>query len=167
MAHEEKFRCRVIEYKNFSHTFAQVYAAFGVTLRSCYIWGAEFEEKGKIENRYPKTRKGKTDTERLKELAEKHPGWYLREFTEELGITRKKTFTYSGKSEERRKGYLKNIRRIPEENRVYVDESGINSDLKREYGRAPRGVKFEDGKCGKKFHLTNLLFSVRLTHGTA
>jgi transposase len=95
----------------------------------------------------------------------------LREFAEEpgvclqvihktfkkLGITRKKTFTYSGKSEERRGECLNNIGHIPEENRVYVDESGINSDLKREYGRAPRGVKVEDGKRGKKFHRVNVV----------
>jgi hypothetical protein len=41
------------------------------------------------------------------------------------------------------------------ENRVYVDESGINDDVKRAYGRAPRGVMAGDGKRGRKFHRVN------------
>ncbi|MDR0376392.1 MAG: transposase [Spirochaetaceae bacterium] len=111
MAYEERFRRRIIAYKDSGHTFAQVYEAFGVTPRSYYTWKAELREKGKFENRYPKTRKGKTDTERLRELVEKHPDWYLREFAEEsgvclqaihkmfkkLGITRKKNFHLFGK----------------------------------------------------------------------
>jgi transposase len=86
MAYDEKFRRRVIEYKDSGHTINQVYEAFGVRPRSYYTWKAELNEKGKFENRYPKTRKGKIDTERLRELAEKHPDWPLKEFAEELGV---------------------------------------------------------------------------------
>jgi hypothetical protein len=84
MAYEEKFRrrVRVREYKDSGHTFIRVYEAFSVRLRSYYTWKAELK-KGKFENRYPKTRKGKIDTERLGELAKKHPDWYLREFVED------------------------------------------------------------------------------------
>jgi transposase len=86
MAYDEKFRQRLIEYKDSGHTFSQVYESFGIRPRSYYTWKADFKEKGKFENRYPKTRKGKIDTERLMELAEKHPDWYLREFAEKLGV---------------------------------------------------------------------------------
>jgi transposase-like protein/transposase len=34
---------------------------------------------------------------------------------------------------------------------------GINSDLKREYGRAPRSVKVKDSKRGKKYHRVNVV----------
>jgi hypothetical protein len=60
-----------------------------------------------------------------------------------LGITRKKTFAYSEKSEEKR---------------VYVDECGIKEHLKREYG-ALWGVKVEDTKRGCKFHSINVVVS--------
>jgi transposase len=40
---------------------------------------------------------------------------------------------------------------------VYVDESGINDDLTREYGRAPRGVKVEDRKRGRTFHRVTVI----------
>jgi transposase len=86
MAYDEKFRLRVIQYKDSGHTFAQIYEAFGVRPRSYYVWKAEFEKKGKFENRYPKNRPGKTDSKKLRELAEKHPDWYLREFAAELGV---------------------------------------------------------------------------------
>jgi hypothetical protein len=40
----------------------------------------------------------------------------------ELGITRKKTFTYSGKSAEKREEYLKKTEGIPVKKRVYVSD---------------------------------------------
>ncbi|MDR0558007.1 MAG: transposase [Treponema sp.] len=86
MAYDEKFRRRVIQYKDSGHTFAGVYEAFGVRPQSYYVWKAELEEKGKLENHYPKSRKGKIDPEKLKETAEKHPDWHLREFAAEFGV---------------------------------------------------------------------------------
>jgi transposase len=86
MAYDEKFRRRVINYKDEGHTFAEVHEAFGVNSRSYYVWKKELEEKGKFENGYPKSRPGKINPEKLRELAEKHPDWYLREFAAEFGV---------------------------------------------------------------------------------
>jgi transposase len=86
MAYDEKFRRRVIHYKDSGHTFTEVYEAFGVSPRSYYDWKGELEEKGKFENHYPKVREGKIDPQRLKELAEKHTDWYLREYAEVFGV---------------------------------------------------------------------------------
>jgi transposase len=86
MAYDEKFRRRVINYKDSGHTFAEVREAFGVNSRSYYTWKKEFEGNGKFENRYPKTRKGKIDLERLREMAGNHPDRYLREFAAEFGV---------------------------------------------------------------------------------
>ena len=178
MAYDEKFRRRVIQYKDSGHTFAEVHEAFGVRPQCYYEWKAELEEKGECGTHYPKSHKGKIDPERLKDLAEKHPDWYLREFAAELGVClqaiaqrfealgitrKKKTFTYSEKSEVKREEFLREVERIPEEDRVYVDESGIKDDLKREYGRAPRGVMVGDSKRGRKFHRVNVVAGE--THG--
>jgi hypothetical protein len=38
-----------------------------------------------------------------------------------------------------------------------VDEAGVNKSLVREYGRAPRGVKVEDTKRGKKYQRINVV----------
>ncbi|MDR2448105.1 MAG: helix-turn-helix domain containing protein [Treponema sp.] len=47
MAYDEKLRRRVMQYKNSGHTFDLVYEAFGISLRSYYVWKSEFEEEGK------------------------------------------------------------------------------------------------------------------------
>jgi transposase len=41
--------------------------------------------------------------------------------------------------------------------RVYVDESGIEKDLIREYGYALKGQKIEDVRRGRKFRRTNIV----------
>ena len=46
---------------------------------------------------------------------------------------------------------------IPVENRYYVDESGLNTFLYREYGYAPRGVKVPGKIPGKKFDRLNII----------
>ena len=65
--------------------------------------------------------------------------------------------TYYEKSEEKRAEYLTRINRIPPEKRVYVDESGVNTFLQREYGRALRGEIIEDVKRGNKFERVNVI----------
>lgn len=46
---------------------------------------------------------------------------------------------------------------IPEEKRVYVDESGCNEYYGRTHGRALRGVKVEDTKRGRRYARTNVI----------
>ena len=72
-------------------------------------------------------------------------------------MNQKKTFTYAEKSEEKREKYLKDLAKIPEEKRVYVDESGVNQCFVREFGRAFRGEKVEDVKRGRHFQRTNVV----------
>ena len=75
MAYDEKLRGRVIPYKDAGHTVAQVQEAFRVNSRSYYTWKTELEAKGKCENRYPKTREGNINREKVREMVEKHPDW--------------------------------------------------------------------------------------------
>jgi len=41
--------------------------------------------------------------------------------------------------------------------RVYIDESGIEMDLVREYGYSPRGRRIEDVRRGRRFRRTNVI----------
>ena len=52
---------------------------------------------------------------------------------------------------------------MPREKRVFVDESGINTWLHREKGRAPRGEQVQDAIPGKKFERINIIGA--LCHG--
>jgi transposase len=47
------------------------------------------------------------------------------------------------------------------EDRVYVDESGVEKDYVREYGRAPMGKRVEDVKRGRKFGRLNVVAALR------
>jgi len=49
------------------------------------------------------------------------------------------------------------LHRIPQYQRVYIDESGINQYLQREYARAPRGEIIEDVTPGKKYQRINII----------
>jgi transposase len=55
---------------------------------------------------------------------------------------------------------------VPEETRACIDEGGINKPLVREYERAPRGVRLEDVKSGRKFQRTNVV-ATRIGGGIA
>lgn len=55
---------------------------------------------------------------------------------------------------------MKSIARIPPENLVYVDESGLEKDYVREYGRAKRGARLEDSKRGREIQRLNVVAAV-------
>jgi len=52
---------------------------------------------------------------------------------------------------------MEEIGAIPAEKLHYVDETGLDEYLNREYGRAPRGEKVVEKRSGKKFKRTNIL----------
>lgn len=46
---------------------------------------------------------------------------------------------------------------MPQESLIYVDETGIDCFLYREYARAPRGIPIVEKVSGKKFSRTNIV----------
>ena len=56
--------------------------------------------------------------------------------------------------------FLRRIKRISRNNLVYVDETGIDQYLFREYARAPRGHKVIGKVSGKKFKRTNIVAGI-------
>ena len=55
---------------------------------------------------------------------------------------------------------MRRIKRISAKNLVYVDESGVNECLFREYARAARGKKIVGEISGKKFKRTNIVAGI-------
>ena len=55
------------------------------------------------------------------------------------------------------KEYLEKIADISKERIAYVDETGIDSYLYREYGYAPRGETVRGKILGRKFQCTNIV----------
>lgn len=60
-------------------------------------------------------------------------------------------------NEEKVKEYLEEIKDIPEEKIAYVDETGIDKCLYREYGYAPCGQKVYNKISGKRLQRTNII----------
>jgi putative transposase len=52
---------------------------------------------------------------------------------------------------------LREVSEIPEELRIYIDESGKNTDLNREYGYAPAGEPVEGKRHGRKPDKLNIV----------
>jgi transposase len=55
---------------------------------------------------------------------------------------------------------VEKLKGIPSENLVYVDETGINQYLYREYAYAPRGEKITGTISGKKYKRTNIVAGI-------
>ena len=63
----------------------------------------------------------------------------------------KKSTLYRERNEEKRKKFLEKIVSIPEKDRIYLDESGVNQYLFRGYGRSLRGEKVMGEVSGNRF----------------
>jgi hypothetical protein len=61
------------------------------------------------------------------------------------------------RDEAERAEFQKKLEEIPEDKRVYIDESGKNTDLDRTHGYAPRGEKVEGKTHGKKPEKLNIV----------
>ena len=70
---------------------------------------------------------------------------------------KKKTIEYGERDEVERAEYQAEISEVPKETRYYVDQSGINKYLYREYGYALRGEKVYGKVQGKKFERVNIV----------
>lgn len=64
---------------------------------------------------------------------------------------KKKTFTYKEKDLIKREKFLKKIAELPQNKIVYIDESGIDKFISREYGWSIRGNKIHGETSGKRY----------------
>ncbi len=102
---------------------------------------------------------------------EEHPDAYLYEIAKvfgcssvsvhkalkRLGITRKKATLYKEINQNLRQAYLEKLEKLPAELLIYVDETGIDKYLYREYARAPRGQTVIEKISGRRYKRTNIV----------
>ncbi|WGJ61857.1 IS630 family transposase [Wolbachia endosymbiont of Frankliniella intonsa] len=106
-----------------------------------------------------------TDWNKFTEFAKKHGGKTLSEMAKlwsnvsiptihlalkKIGLTRKKTYGYKERNEEKRAEFLKIIATKEPQNLVYIDESGIDNTEDYPYGYSQKGQRFYALKSGKK-----------------
>ena len=102
--------------------------------------------------------------EELIEYVEAHPDAYLKEIAEvfgchpssvlkrlrKLGITQKKSTFYKEQAPKQVEAYLEKIKDIPKEKLVYIDETGIQTQMYRQYARSKRGKRVNIHISGKR-----------------
>jgi transposase len=59
--------------------------------------------------------------------------------------------------ENKRSSYLKKLEHITDENRVYIDESGMDGNISKERGWGKRGEQLKSKKSGKYYLRTNII----------
>lgn len=64
---------------------------------------------------------------------------------------------YLERDEEARQRFLEELEKIPPENRIYMDESGVDETLQRQYGRALRGEEVSGEISGKKANRISII----------
>jgi hypothetical protein len=69
-----------------------------------------------------------------------------------LGLPEKKTYGYRERDEEKRQGFLLKISQKKAEERVYIDESGIDNRDEYGYGWNEKGQRFHALKSGIKLY---------------
>lgn len=166
MSYPTIFRERAIEYRQAGHTLEETRKAFKVSISTIQKWEKQWKEKGNLEKKPLNRPHKKIDPEKLRAYVAEHPDAYQKEMAEEfhcsataiqkalkrLGITRKKNTTrYREQNPETVKAYQEQIADIPSEMIAYVDETGIDTYLYREYGYAPKGQRVYGRICGHKY----------------
>jgi hypothetical protein len=73
------------------------------------------------------------------------------------GLRVKKTIAYAERDEEKRAAFLAEIECINPADLIYLDESGIDANLQRNYARAIRGKQVISEVCGKKTARTSMI----------
>lgn len=84
-----------------------------------------------------------------------------------LGLTRKKKTTHATERDcpevqAKRRHWKRQMRRIDAKRLVFVDETGISTQMQRAYGRAPRGVRVIAAVPETRYHTSTLVGALRL-----
>ena len=172
MSYDKKFRECVMSHIDAGENREKVRVMFKLGKNTIREWEKLRIETGKLENRPLKRSFRKIDPEKLRADVKEHPDDFdeeraarfncsrtgIQSSRKKHNITRKKkTVNYIERDEEERAEYLKKLEEIPEDKRVYIDETGKNTDLDRTHGYAPRGEPVEGKIRGKKTEKLNIV----------
>ena len=145
---------------------------FSISERTLRRWISRWKQEGN-DNRKPNhTRPNHIqDLDHLRTRVLSSPDQTLEELAEIYGVSRstihrtlqrakisdKKTFLYQERKEEDRQKFLEALEKIPLENRLYMDESGIDDNEVIEDGYAPKGERCYVEKKSRKTYRTTFI----------
>ena len=172
MAYSEDLRKKAIDYLSEGNTLESAHRVFKIGLTTIKRWKKQYKETGSLAKKELHRSYKKLNPVKLSAYIEKHPDAYLREIGEAFGCTesavryalcklkitrKKKTKVYGERNEEKRKEFIETLQTLHPEQIIYVDETGMDQFLYREYARAPRGKKVYGVISGKKYKRTSLV----------
>ena len=165
MSYDIKFRLRVVDNIIKEMSWNEDISIFRLSRSTISLWLKEYKNTGSFTQKERKTYKPrKVDPDALKLAIEKDPDATLSELSHQfncwppaiyyrckkLNITRKKTTLYLERNEEKRQEYLSKLLLLSPNKIIYMDESGIDSSLQRNYARSERGKQAKSDVSGKK-----------------
>jgi transposase len=171
MAYSIEYRREVVNFCK-ENSVRKAAKTFRLSTDTITNWKTLLKETGSLEKRKMKDEERKVKMEDLEELLRNKPDLLQREMAEHFQVSRfakqdalmrlvfkrkKKTTLYRERDEGKRKEYFEKIAEISKDSMVYVDESGINEYLCREYCYARRGTKIIGEISGKKFKRINII----------
>ncbi len=138
---------------------------FSLGRRTIFKWINKKREEGTLENKKRISSPRKLQEEDLKKYLRKHPDHYLREIAiafkvtpeavfyacRRWSLTYKKTLLYKERDENLQREFQEKIQFIAKDRLVFLDESGIDSFVSRDFGRTQRGEKIQCEVSGKRY----------------
>jgi transposase len=165
MSYSVKFRSEVLNFcKGIGNTIRDAAKIFNISTCTINNWKKLFETTASLEAKTERSSR-KIKPEEMEELLNNQPDLMQHEIAKHFNVTRdtvsrtlkrlgykrkKKITLYKERCEKKRQIFLERIKNIPEDSIVYVDESGFNEHLYREYCYALPGVKVVAEISGKK-----------------
>lgn len=89
MSYPEKYKKRVIEYREEGHTLEETHNIFKIAISTIRGWEKQYREEGNLKQKTPKRPFKKIDPEKLRTYIQKHPDAYQKEIAQEFNCTQK------------------------------------------------------------------------------
>ena len=168
MSKSKDLRLSAVLYRLAGHTYSETAKIFHASVSAIRVWVQKYQETGDLSDKPVNRGFKKIDPDKLRTYVKEHPDDTQQEIADAFGCTNQavskalkrlkiKTLRYKEQDPEKVAAYDREIADVSSDKIAYVDESGVNSYLYREYGYAPRGEKVFGEIAGRKFQRTNLI----------
>ena len=159
--YSEDLRVKVVEFLKKGHTIKETAETFGVSMKSVSIWKKMDKEGKRLVFEFVPRSPHRINHEKLLAYVKEHPDAYLREIAAHfaVGLTTniKKRKIYKEADSEKRKKFTEFLKKQNKNRLVFIDESGIDRHLHREYCRAPKGKQVYETVLGRKFERCSIV----------
>jgi transposase len=176
MAYSTRLRKKALQRCDNGENATSIAKSLHISRNTIKTWQDLRKTTGSVEKAQVVRKNRKVDPEQVKAFFDKKPEALQKDAAKAFGVTKttiqrvlrkikykrkKMMFTYKEIDEQKRQVFLEELKRIPVEHRVFIDESGVQEHLTSQYGYARIGARIMAKKSGKRFHRTNIIAGLR------